>query len=318
MTHMLDSAHVLIFFMDGVGMGSADPDANPFVRASLPILENLLIKNWYLNEDSGGPGRVSTTRASLIPTDPNMGIAGRPQSATGQATLLTGRNIPMLVGEHYGPKPNTPVANLVKEDNLFKEVIASGGTAALMTPYPQPYFDHINSGRRLLSSVPLAATSAGLDLMTADDLQAGRAVSPGFTGKGWHEHLGYLDIPILTLNEAGEQIAEIAGTYNFSFFEHWPSDRSGHRGSIELAVEHLEFIDEVLGGLLNNWDDENDLLIITSDHGNIEEKNHRQHSRNPVPTILVGRNHQDYVQEIANLSDIAMVVRQFLHLQKAT
>ena len=299
-------------------MGSADPDANPFVRASLPILENLLINNWYLNEDSGGPGRVSTTRASLIPTDPNMGIAGRPQSATGQATLLTGRNIPMLVGEHYGPKPNTPVANLVKEDNLFKEVIASGGTAALMTPYPQPYFDHINSGRRLLSSVPLAATSAGLELMTADDLRAGRAVSPGFTGKGWHEYLGYLDIPILTLNEAGEQIAEIARTYNFSFFEHWPSDRSGHRGSIELAVEHLEFIDEVLGGLLNNWDDENDLLIITSDHGNIEEKNHRQHSRNVVPTILVGRNHQDYAQEIANLSDVATVVRQFLHLQKAT
>jgi hypothetical protein len=311
---MLESAHVLIFFMDGVGMGSADPETNPFVRASLPVLEDLLIKNWYLNEDSGGSGRVSTTRASLVATDPNMGISGRPQSATGQATLLTGRNIPMLVGEHYGPKPNTPVANLVKEDNLFKEVIASGGTAALITPYPKPYFDHINSGRRLLSSVPLAATSAGLDLMTAEDLRAGRAVSPGFTGKGWHEHLGYLDIPILTLNEAGEQIAEIAQTYNFSFFEHWPSDRSGHRGSIESAVEHLEFIDEVLGGLLENWNDENDLLIITSDHGNIEEKNHRQHSNNAVPTILVGRNHQEYAREIANLSDIATVVRQFLHL----
>ena len=318
MTHMLDIAHVSIFFLDGVGMGSADPDANPFVRASLPVLKDLLVKNWYLNEDSGGPGRVNTARASLIPTDPNMGVAGRPQSATGQATILTGRNIPKLVGEHFGPKPNASIAKLIRENNLFMEVVASGGTAALITPYPQPYFDHINSGRRLLSSVPLAATSAGLDLMTADDLRAGRAVSPGFTGKGWHEHLGYLDIPLLSLYEAGEQITEIARSYNFSFFEHWPSDRSGHRGTIELAIEHLETIDEVLGGLLNSWDDENDLLIITSDHGNIEEKNHRQHSRNAVPTILVGRNHQGYAREIARLSDIATVVRQFLHLQADT
>ena len=44
-------------------------------------------------------------------------------------------------------------------------------------------------------------------------------------------------------------------------------------------------IDEVLGGLLAAWEDEAGVLIITSDHGNIEEKDHRQHTRNPVPTI---------------------------------
>ncbi len=295
-------------------MGEASPENNPFMQARLPHLTGLLGEGWYLRPVESGAGRITTIRASLAPTDPNLGLPGRPQSATGQATILTGRNVPLLVGEHYGPKPNQAVADIVREGNLFKEVMADGGRAALITPYPQGYFDGINSGRRLLSSVPLAATSAGLALMTAEDLRAGRAVSPGFTGQGWHDHLGYSDIPIMTLNQAGRQIARIAQSYEFSFFEHWPSDRSGHRGSIDQAVEHLEVIDEVLGGLFDAWNDQNDLLIITSDHGNIEEKDHRQHSRNPVPTVLVGQEHDRLAAIVVDLTDISKVVKQFLGL----
>jgi len=300
--------------MDGVGLGEASPDSNPFMHAKMPHLKGLLREGWHLRPANGVAGRISTKRASLAPTDPNLGLPGRPQSATGQATILTGRNVPLLVGEHYGPKPNKAVAAIIREGNLFTKVIANGGKAALITPYPQGYFDGINSGRRLLSSVPLAATSAGLELMTANDLRAGRAVSPGFTGQGWYDHLGYEDIPILTLTQAGQQIARIARGYEFSFFEHWPSDRSGHRGPIDQAVEHLEIIDEVLGGLFADWDEDNDLLIITSDHGNIEEKDHRQHSRNPVPTILVGKEHARLTEIVEDLSDIARVVEQFLGL----
>ena len=302
--------HVHLFFMDGVGLGGPEPDVNPFVTAALPHLTNLLGQNWYLN----GNGRIRADRASLIPTDPNLGLPGRPQSATGQATILTGRNVPALVGEHYGPKPNAAVAAIIRQGTLFHETVAAGGQAALITPYPQPYFDAINSGRRLLSSVPLAATSAGLSLMTAADLRNGRAVSPDFTGDGWREHLGYDDIPRLTLPQAGRRIAAIAQTYHFSFFEHWPSDRSGHRGSLAQAVRHLEMLDEAIGGLLDAWDDGRGLLIITSDHGNIEDKSQRQHTRNPVPTILVGAAHAGLAPSIHDLADIAAVVRRYLGL----
>lgn len=311
---MLSNRHVLVFFLDGVGMGTGDPDINPFIRATMPHLDALLGNGWYLRPDDGGIGRVLVETASLVPTDPNMGVSGRPQSATGQATILTGRNIPQVVGEHYGPKPNPAVAREVRRGTLFSEVINADGTAALITPYPQGYFDAVNSGRRLLSSVPLAATSAGLNLMTADDLRAGRAVSPDFTGGGWRDYLGYDDIPDLALEDAGRQIANIAQGYNFTFFEHWPSDRSGHRGPLHQAIEHLEMIDTVFGGLYDAWDHTSGLLIVTSDHGNIEEKNHRQHSRNPVPTILIGRDHARLAVMIHNLADIATVVRDFLGL----
>ena len=62
------------------------------------------------------------------------------------------------------------------------------------------------------------------------------------------------------------------------------------------------------------WDDSLGLLIITSDHGNLEEKNHRQHTRNPVPTILVGQNHAHHGANIHDLTDIAGVVRDCLGL----
>lgn len=150
--------------------------------------------------------------------------------------------------------------------------------------------------------------------MTADDLRAGRAVSPAFTGQGWRDHLGYDDMPLLTLDEAGRRIAAIARTYTFSFFEHWPSDRSGHRGTLEEAVQHLEMIDVVLGGLFSAWDDDG-LLIITSDHGNIENKTHRQHTENPVPTILLGAGHAQLARSIQDLTGIAGVVRSYLRLE---
>lgn len=300
-----------IFFMDGVGLGEDSAAANPFVSARLPNLNGLLGEGWYLS--TARP--LHAARASFVPTDATLGQPGRPQSATGQATILTGRNVPQIVGQHYGPKPNDAVAATLYEGTLFHDVARTGEAAALITPYPQRYFDAIDSGRRLLSAVPLAATSAGLRLMTVDDLRAGRAVSPGFTGQAWRDHLGYGDIPLMTLDEAGRRIAAIARNYTFSFFEHWPSDRSGHRGTLEEAVAHLEMIDTVLGGLFAAWDDDG-LLIITSDHGNIEDKTQRQHTENPVPTILVGAEHERLSRMIKDLTDIAKIVRLFLKLEK--
>lgn len=301
---------VHIFFLDGVGLGQPDTDENPFVSANMPTLNGLLGDGWFL----AGRGRIATPRASLVPTDANLGIDGRPQSATGQATILTGRNVPRLVGEHYGPKPNTAVAAAIREGTLFHDVAAAGGRSALITPYPEGYFAAVESGRRLLSAVPLAATSAGLSLMGADDLRAGRAVSPDFTGAGWRDHLGYADIPVLSLPEAGRCIAALAAGYDFSFFEHWPTDQAGHRGTLSEAIAHLEAIDAVLGGLLAAWDESRGLLILTSDHGNLEEKGHSRHTRNPVPTLLFGRDHARHAAAIHDLTDIAGVVRGCLGL----
>lgn len=304
----LTKRFVHIFFIDGVGLGDDDPESNPFVTAHLPYLTGLLGEKWYVRDR----GRITTSYVSFLPTDANLDMPGRPQSATGQAAILSGRNVAQLVGEHYGPKPNPAVAEVIRQGTLFHDVMQAGGAAALLSPYPQGYFDAINSGKRLYSSVPLAATAAGLHLRGADDLRQGQAISPDFTAQAWRDFLGYNDIPVLPLFQAGEKLAGLAAQYDFSFFEHWPSDRAGHKGTLTEAVTHLEMLDEAIGGLLAAWDNNSGLLIITSDHGNIEAKNHRQHTTNPVPTILAGPNHAEWAARIHALTDIAPVVREFL------
>jgi hypothetical protein len=276
---------VLLLFLDGVGLGDDDLQTNPFARAEMPALTTLLGGRRLLRTTEA----LETERAQFIPTDATLGVPGRPQSATGQTAILTGLNAPTLLGQHWGPKPDARLRPLLERDTLFHRVVAAECKAALLNAYPARYFAALDSGRRLLSAVPLAATSAGLRLFTADDLAAGRALAADFTAVGWRDHLGYHDAPVLTPYRAGQRLAQLARAYAFSFFEHWPTDVLGHRATIDEAVPALEQFDAVLGGLLDAWDNARDLLVITSDHGNLEDLSHRHHTLNPVPTILVGR-----------------------------
>lgn len=304
----MNHRHLLFLFLDGVGLGKADPTVNPFCVAQMPALAALLGDDWHLSQRR----RITSDRASLIPTDACLGIPGRPQSATGQASLLTGRNVATEIGTHYGPKPTPEIAAILRDRNLFSSVQDRIGPAVFVNPYPPAFFEAIASGRRLLSAIPLAAHSAGLELMTQEDLVLGHAVSPDFTGHGWHERLGFHDTPILSLDEAGRSLTRLAQRHRLTFFEHWPSDFVGHRRDFRGAVEMFERFDRVLAGLLASWDWEKGLILITSDHGNVEDLSVRTHTRNPVPTILIGRDHAKLAAQVCDLADLAPLVESFL------
>ena len=118
-----------------------------------------------------GETPLVTDRATVVALDACLGVPGTPQSATGQATLLTGRNVPGEIGYHYGPKPNPAVAAYLRSqtdasDNLFQSLQNAGKRSALLNAYPETYFAAIASGRRLYSAIPLAVVSAGLALKT--------------------------------------------------------------------------------------------------------------------------------------------------------
>jgi len=276
--------HVLVLFLDGVGLGPDDPAVNPFAVAEMPALRSAL----------GGPRLLAASspregpQATLLSIDACLDVPGDPQSATGQAALLTGRNVPAAVGEHYGPKPNPAVAAALRQGTLFDEVLRRGGSAALLNAYPPRYFDTINSGRRLYSSIPMAVTGAGIPLRTAQDLQLGRALSADFTGQGWIEQPGFPPAPVLDPVQAGAALAALARQVDMAWFDYWPSDVAGHRADLPQAVRLVEQIDAVLAGLFDAWRDGPDLALITSDHGNLEDLSERGHTQNPVPGILIG------------------------------
>lgn len=291
-------ARLLFLFLDGVGLGADDPAANPLAAADLPTLTSALGGRRLLTDAP----RLETEAALFIPTDATLGVAGLPQSATGQATLLTGRNVSAEIGGHWGPKPNAAVAEILRAGSFFHELRAAGKSAALLSGYPQRYFDGIASGKRSYSAIPLAATAAGLALAGEAEVRGGQALGADFTNAFWRSDLGS-DVPVYAPREGGQQLARAAQAYDFALFEHWVTDYVGHRGSLSDGIAIMEQFDQVLAGVLDEWDLSRDLVVVTSDHGNLEDLSHRHHTYNRVPTLVFGarRSAFDEVQDLTGL-----------------
>ena len=236
---------------------------------------------------------------------------GRPQSASGQAALLTGRNIPAAIGGHYGPKPNPAIAAHLKDGNLFAWLRADGHTVAYLNAFPPRYFAALDSGRRLPGAIAMAARAAGVLLRTADHLMQRQALSPDFTNHGWREHLGYPQMPLLTPRQAGHRLATLAAQHDFTLLEHWPTDVAGHRRDWDAARTLLHTLDDVLAGLLPAWDADHDLILLTSDHGNLEDLSTRRHTPHPVPLLLIGpENARRAFAPARDLTDLVPILRQ--------
>ena len=303
---------LLFLFLDGIGLGENDSEKNPFARAKMPYLSSLLGGQTLIHESAPFEG----DRATLLSIDPNLGVKGLPQSATGQSVLLTGINIPAELGYHYGPKPNPEVAQYLDGKTIFAKTVKAGKKAALLNAYPSRYFEGIDSGKRLYSAIPLALTNAGLSLFTKDDYYKGRALSADFTGKGWREFMNLADAPVFKPEDAGKKLAELAKQYDFSFFEYWASDYAGHKQDMDSAMKQMERFDGVLEGLLETWYDEDGIILLTSDHGNMEDLSTRKHTAANVPLLLFGNknNRRDFQKDIHDLTGIAPAISRFLEI----
>ncbi len=302
-------ARVIVVFLDGVGLGADDPTVNPLAAAALPALAGLLDGRRLV----AGAGRIDAAAATMVPTDAALGVPGRPQSASGQTALLTGRNAPLLLGGHYGPRPNAALRAMLEGPTLFTRLLAEGRSAALANAYPQGYFDAVARGKRLHGAIPHAAQAAGLPLRTADDLLAGEALSVDLTNAAWRSQLGYPAMPQWTPAEAGRVLARLSAAHDLVFFDDWAPDVAGHGGDMGESVRVLEEIDAFLGGLLAAVDLRSTLVAIVSDHGNIEDIRARGHTENLVPTVLIGAGRHAAADRIGDLTDIMPALIDVTH-----
>jgi hypothetical protein len=306
----MSDRRVIFLFLDGVGLGSDDPVVNPLAAGDSPTLSRLLMGRKPVLSS----GRLSTPHAELIPTDAHMGVPGRPQSATGQAALLTGVNASRRLGEHYGPRPDQRVRDILDQGSVFSRLRAAGCSTCFINAYPQRYFDALQRGKRLLSAVPYAVVHGGQSLLTYDDLAAGQALSADFTGEGWRSELGYPEAPVYTPQGAGALLWRVADSHHFTFFEHWLTDVLGHEQALEKAVANFQVFDGFLAGLLAAADLQRTLIIIASDHGNVEDCSHGKHTENPALTLVIGCLKEAFAVGLTALTDFAPRIVDFLAL----
>ncbi|MDF1524437.1 MAG: hypothetical protein P1P87_16670 [Trueperaceae bacterium] len=266
-----------MLFLDGVGLGGDDPEVNPFARARTPHLDALAGGAWT----AGFAGRDDARTLQAL--DTTFGVAGLPQSATGQAALLTGRDAVAAMGRPYGPWPGPTLARLLEAGGAFHDAVAAGG-ALLANGYPRRYLDALaapdRARRRLRPPASVvAARAAGLALHDEDVVARGAAVVAD---------LGFGDgtAPGVAPDVWARPLAALARDHALTYLDVWITDRVGHRADPKLATALVERVDAVIGALAARLDGVT--LVVVSDHGNLEDAGSPRHTRAPVPLVALG------------------------------
>jgi hypothetical protein len=296
---------VLLFFIDGLGVGTDEPDVNPLASGDFPTLTLTA-------------SRQPASRSGLVPVlahgvDASLGVPGLPQSATGQTSILTGVNAPAVMGRHVSGFPGPTLRAILAEHSILKRIRDAGRSAGFLNAYGTTFFQ-TEPSRRRLSATSLATIASGSPFRTFEDLIEGRAVVHDLTHWRMRER-GY-DIPLRTPEEAGAIIAEQAMLQDFSLFEYFETDRAGHDQDRERAMRCLGDLDRALQVVLSGVDLSVMTVLVVSDHGNVEDGRVKTHTLNPAFFAAWGA--VDGMAMPERLTDLAPIVFRTLGIPPAS
>ncbi len=298
---------VLFVFVDGLGFGSMDPNQNPVASPDLSFLAPALAP-------AGGPpamGEMAEVTVAGRPVfvtsaDACLGVRGVPQSATGQTTLLTGINAPAFVGEHASAYPLDRLKALLEASSLFARGVRAGRRVTFLNMFRPEGLKLILEGTRRASATTAAALGAGLALRTLDDLLRGEAVYHDVTCWTLQEQPYY--VPLVTPDQAARRALAVAGVHDFCLYEYFLTDFAGHSQELDFSRRILGTLDEFLTRTLIDLDDDrgDDLtVVLSSDHGNVEDLSTPAHTCNPVPVLAFGKRAAEAVKGVTNIAAVA-------------
>lgn len=300
---------VMMIFVDGLGVGRNNPDINPLVRfkfnffnqffGAFPTIRNSKIENKYF---------------AIKPINATMGVEGLPQSGTGQTAIFCGFNASKFIGKHFGPYPYSTLKPLIQQKNIFTELEKRNFKTYFSNAYPQKFFDYLNNGRKTLSVTTFSYLSANKKLNDVNSLLNRKAITAEIKNDIWNSKLGY-NIPVVEPQEAGKIFYEISREYHFNLFEYFLTDYAGHSRDFDYAYDVLCRLDGFLEGIISQMNFSKDLLILVSDHGNIEDLSVKGHTRNPAVGIFVGRKHKELAEKIKVLYQIKNKIIDYLESQ---
>jgi 2,3-bisphosphoglycerate-independent phosphoglycerate mutase len=293
-------SRVVFVFLDGVGLAPPGPD-NPFSTVPMPHLMELLGGPLVLNGAVGRP--EIRPHVMLHALDACLGVPGLPQSATGQTALFTGLNAPAIVGDHITAHPTAPLREIIAEHSVMKRAAESGARVLFANAHSARFWQGVDEGKLRLSASTLTALAAGATIPSLDDLLAGRAVLWDITHEVARKFQEY-DLPLVPAEEAGTRLARLADDYDLVLYESFLTDLAGHR-RIDPALV-LARVDAFLGALLAHRAAET-TVVLSSDHGNLEDMSTKAHTSNPVPLLVVGPAADQFRQAVA-ITDVAPAI----------
>lgn len=299
---MKSKTSVLLFFIDGLGIGTRG-EHNPLTDIdALPLAV-------FQDEQP-----ETFLNGIVVPTDPRLGIEGRPQSASGQTTILTGVNAPATIGYHKQGFPNKALLEIIATHSIFKQLRDAGiDSVTFANAYTSRFFDE---RPRWVSATTAAVEAAGLKFRTVADLLNDSAIFMDYTNRILIER-GEA-VPIRSEREAAEILAQLTSKHKFTLYEYFITDKVGHAQDLPLAKKVLSSLALFIRELLSRIDLERTTVILTSDHGNIEDLSSRNHTLHAVPTIVWGAQRERIAARIKTLADITPAVVALLTSEQTT
>jgi 2,3-bisphosphoglycerate-independent phosphoglycerate mutase len=126
--------------------------------------------------------------------------------------------------------------------------------------------------------------------------------------------------PEMSANPITDVVVEAldGGSFDFVVVNYANPDMVGHTGVWEAAVQAAEVIDACIGRLVRTALATRSPLVITADHGNIEEMRdaagdpQTKHTTAPVPIVLVDLAHREATLRDGILADVAPTLCELL------
>ncbi|HJQ68042.1 MAG TPA: peptidase [Blastocatellia bacterium] len=291
---------VLLIFVDGVGIGT---------RGSHNPLDGLDAE-FFAHFKGEAPQLPFGGRMAV--TDARLGVDGLPQSATGQTAILTGVNAASLIGRHLHGYPSPRLKQALSEQSIYKRLRDRGRSVTFANAYTPRYFV---ARPRFVSATTVAAESAGVRLRTLEDLERGEAIFHDFTNYSLIG-MGH-SVKSRGPEEAGRLLARLAAAHDFTLYEHFITDRLGHLQNREWSRTHVALLNRFVEAVLNSSDLKRQTVVVTSDHGNIEDLSSRSHTMNHVATLTFGAGTEFIRSRVASLTDITPAVVEYLTVERA-
>ncbi len=309
---MASMKRMILFFIDGCGMGRPDT-GNPFYMA-----QSLYLPLWQ-------GAAILPDNTPLTAIDATLGIPGPPQSASGQTALFCGAGASEIANRHHNGYPDALLRKIIMKKNLLLSLKKKGANARFLNAYPvfHEFFraEHVRIKadghfwfsetfparfKRMISVTSCMLLASGQNPFSEADIRRGRSLYQDYSNRQLIAQ--GLQLPEYSPLQAAEIIVAAAKDCEFMLYEYFQTDIYAHRRSFNDCLDLIKGLDTLLGSLISRLDRKLDTLVVTSDHGNLEDYHQRGHSRNPVPFLAWGRYGEFLRAKVKNLSDVAPAI----------
>ena len=291
---------MILLFIDGVGIGDNEPDFNPCASSETGIFNSV-------------PLPLDGFKVGL---DANLNTDGLPQSATGQTAIYTGINTAQLIGRHLFGFPNNPLRNLLATESLFVKLTEQGKTCRFLNAFRPLFF----TSPEIFKDMRMSATTemnraAGLPFNTIHEIKKGRALYHDYSNRVLRDL--HFKMPEFSASDAAETMLNVSHEFDLLLYEYFETDRAGHDRDLKNAIFEIHKVEKLIVEIVKRINLIDTILIVISDHGNIEDLRTKSHTRNPAFCAVWNNGDEKALLSLKSITDIYGYIMQTLNTKKS-